>query len=241
MNIYTPYTYLIGWSKLNWWYYGVQYRSTAKPSNLWTSYFTSSKEVAIVRDMYGEPDIIQIRHTFDDPSKARKWETKVLKSMDVIHDDKWLNRHNNIAFSPKKSARHRNSIAKALTGKAKSKDHLAKLPQNKKGYKRTNPSSEKSLKYWKSKRKENLTPKEMLKFYPKKLGKENSMYGKKQTQKMIDSISIPVELAGKIFTSYTQCIKQTGLSFTIITNYKKYNILPQRGNPLRIFKKMGLI
>lgn len=46
MTIYIPYTYLIGWSKLNWWYYGAEFakiKKIANPSNLWTTYFTSSK------------------------------------------------------------------------------------------------------------------------------------------------------------------------------------------------------
>lgn len=98
MNIYTPYTYLIGWSKLNWWYYGVRFAKDCHPSDLWVLYFTSSKQVSIIRDMYGEPDIIQIRRTFIDSNKARSWETKVLKRMNVINDSKWLNKTNNIAI-----------------------------------------------------------------------------------------------------------------------------------------------
>jgi hypothetical protein len=44
-NVYLPYTYLIGWSKLNLWYYGSQYGKKAHPSNLWRTYFTSLEEV----------------------------------------------------------------------------------------------------------------------------------------------------------------------------------------------------
>lgn len=95
MVTYTPYTYLIGWSKLNWWYYGAEYghvTKTANPSNLWTKYFTSSKEVAIVRDMYGEPDVIQIRHKFNNEESCKEWEQKVLKRMHVVDNNKWLNK-----------------------------------------------------------------------------------------------------------------------------------------------------
>lgn len=32
------YTYLIGWSRLNVWYYGVQYNPMANKNDLWTTY-----------------------------------------------------------------------------------------------------------------------------------------------------------------------------------------------------------
>jgi hypothetical protein len=38
MSIYQPYTYLIGWSEHDLWYYGCEYgrwRKTANPENLW--------------------------------------------------------------------------------------------------------------------------------------------------------------------------------------------------------------
>ena len=59
-----PYTYLIGWSKLNKYYYGVRYAKNCHPSDLWTKYFTSSKYVKQFREENGEPDIIEIRKTF---------------------------------------------------------------------------------------------------------------------------------------------------------------------------------
>jgi hypothetical protein len=64
MTIYQPYTYLIGWTKHNKWYYGCQYANgqrVANPSNLWTTYFTSSKHVKECRELYGEPDVVQVR------------------------------------------------------------------------------------------------------------------------------------------------------------------------------------
>jgi len=38
-----PYTYLIGWSNLNTWYYGRRTSKNCHPSDLWQKYFTSSK------------------------------------------------------------------------------------------------------------------------------------------------------------------------------------------------------
>ena len=93
--ISVPYTYLIGWTKHNKWYYGVRYGKKCHPDDLWVTYFTSSKIVRHCRKEYGEPDIIEIRKTFDSPEKALKWETKVLQRINVIKEEKWLNITNN--------------------------------------------------------------------------------------------------------------------------------------------------
>lgn len=77
----TPYTYLIGWTNQRMFYYGVQWKRDCSPSNLWSSYFTSSKHVKAFRALYGEPDIISIRKTFSSSSEARTYESKVLKRM----------------------------------------------------------------------------------------------------------------------------------------------------------------
>ena len=93
--IYTPYTYLVGWSKQDKWYYGAEYGSVVKvanPSNLWITYYTSSKEVKAFREQYGEPDVVQVRKTFKDEKSCRLWEDKVLTKLDVIHSDRWLNK-----------------------------------------------------------------------------------------------------------------------------------------------------
>ena len=76
-----PYTYLIGWSNHNKWYYGVRYAKDCHPIDLWTTYFTSSKSVLEYRNKYGEPDIIEVRKVFDDMTSAIKYETKVLKRL----------------------------------------------------------------------------------------------------------------------------------------------------------------
>ena len=91
---YTPYTYLIGWSHLNKWYYGVETKNVkqiAHPSNLWKTYFTSSKIVSQMRNDHGEPDVVEIRQTFLCPEKAFKWEQRVLKKMEIWKHDHWIN------------------------------------------------------------------------------------------------------------------------------------------------------
>lgn len=88
-----PYTYLIGWSKFNRWYYGVQYGVKANPDNIWKTYFTSSTHVQNFAKKYGDPDVIEVRKTFDNESSAKLWEHKVLRRLHVSLAEHWLN-HN---------------------------------------------------------------------------------------------------------------------------------------------------
>lgn len=90
----TPYTYLIGWSNNNKWYYGVRFAKNCHPQELWKTYFTSSKYVKEYYKQFGEPDTIEVRKIFDSIEDARAHEHKVLKRLNVIKKDNWLNEHN---------------------------------------------------------------------------------------------------------------------------------------------------
>ena len=107
-NIYQPYTYLIGWSQHNKWYYGVRYAKNCHPSDLWVTYFTSSKIVKKQVKEYGAPDIIQIRKTFSEAKQAVYYEQKVLRLLNVEKNKKFLNAKNSttntIITSPNKSS-----------------------------------------------------------------------------------------------------------------------------------------
>lgn len=94
------YTYLIGWKKLNKFYYGVRFSKNCRPEDLWVSYFTSSKYVKSFVKEHGNPDIIEIRKTFQDVNKARLWEEKVLKKMNVVKSDNWINKTDNRSIDP---------------------------------------------------------------------------------------------------------------------------------------------
>ena len=69
-----PYTYLIGWKYLNKFYYGVRYAKDCDPSDLWSKYYTSSSIVKSFCKKYGNPDIIDIRKTFENQQEARLHE-----------------------------------------------------------------------------------------------------------------------------------------------------------------------
>jgi hypothetical protein len=95
LNIYIPYTYLIGWSKHNTFYYGRRTAKNCHPNEFWIKYFTSSKDVKNFRNNNGDPDIIQIRKTFPgNPDACKLWESKVLEKLDAQHDSRFLNKKN---------------------------------------------------------------------------------------------------------------------------------------------------
>lgn len=129
-----PYTYLIGWTSQNKWYYGVEYSQSSKianPANLWTMYFTSSEAVALYRQQYGEPDIIRVRRTFTDAQKATQWESRVLRRLKVKTDSKWLNLSDNVSFyhrpGKNNTPEHNEAISKSLKGKPKTKTQTDKM------------------------------------------------------------------------------------------------------------------
>jgi hypothetical protein len=87
-----PYTYLIGWTKLNVWYYGCRFAKSCHPNDLWKKYFTSSKHVKKFRLDHGEPDVIQVMKLFSSGEEARAWETSVLKQIGAVRSSDYLNR-----------------------------------------------------------------------------------------------------------------------------------------------------
>lgn len=106
MHIYTPYTYFIGWSALNKYYYGVRYARShsclyetgCHPDDLMITYFTSSPTVKSFINQHGLPDIIQVRRVFDNKESACIWEQKVLRRMGVAQRDDFINE--NLGYGP---------------------------------------------------------------------------------------------------------------------------------------------
>lgn len=98
-----PYTYLIGWSKHGKFYYGLRHGIGCNPTELWETYFTSSKYVKEFEKLHGKPDIIEIRKTFDSKEKACLWEHKVLKRIKAKDRKDFLNQTDNIAISSEAS------------------------------------------------------------------------------------------------------------------------------------------
>lgn len=139
-----PYTYLIGWSKENIWYYGVRYSYNCNPNDLWKSYFTSSKHVKKFRKEYGEPDIIQVRRIFNSKESAIQWEHKVLRRMKVALSENWLNKNDILAppvmigenhpnygkkWTKEQKEEQSKRLKNKLKGRSKSLEHRKKISE----------------------------------------------------------------------------------------------------------------
>lgn len=105
MTIYTntPYTYRIGWAQTGMNYYGVRYAKNCRPSDLFVSYFTSSKHVKNYIKQHGIPDIIEIRKIFTSETRivdAQTYEHRVLKKLKASARPDYLNRTDNKSIAP---------------------------------------------------------------------------------------------------------------------------------------------
>ena len=130
-SIYTPYTYLIGWSEHQKFYYGVRYAKKANPSELWVSYFTSSPIVKRFVKEHGQPDIVQVRKVFTDRITAITWEQKVLRKVNIKNNEKWLN--GNLAGAIFKNLDHMRGKQGHMAGKTHSDEAKEKMRQAKLG------------------------------------------------------------------------------------------------------------
>jgi len=123
------FTYRIKWSKLDISYYGVRYKDNITPQSLMTTYFTSSVYVKDFIKENGAPDIIQIRKTFTDKVKAKKWEEKGISKGKLYLSDKWLNKGNNNSF---KGVVMDNDIRRLISKKRKEQEINNKMIRGKK-------------------------------------------------------------------------------------------------------------
>jgi hypothetical protein len=73
-------------------YYGARWKPGCHPSDLWNTYFTSSKHVHKLIEEYGKESFeYKIRKTFVNKSECISWEQKVLKRLKVKTNNNWLN------------------------------------------------------------------------------------------------------------------------------------------------------
>lgn len=126
------FTYLIGWSAADKWYIGSRWAKGCAPSDLWSSYFTSSKYVERFRKEHGEPDVIEIGQVFDSKKAALAHEIFLLKANRAKERDCFLNKTDGCLFDPA-DPEIRARIRKALTGKKLSPWHREKIALGKIG------------------------------------------------------------------------------------------------------------
>lgn len=85
------YTYIIGWTEHNKFYYGSRTSAKCDPLDLWVTYFTSSKYVKRFRKEFGEPDIVEIDRIFTDVKTCLLYEEMFHRYANVVKDDMWIN------------------------------------------------------------------------------------------------------------------------------------------------------
>lgn len=120
-----PFTYYLYHKPTGKKYYGVRYRKGCHPSQLWTTYFSSSKFVKQLIDQYGKESFqFQIRKTFILVSKARLWEEIVIRRLRAHEKEEWLNQviPNQKWINRKHSLETKQKISKKMKGRIVSKE-----------------------------------------------------------------------------------------------------------------------
>lgn len=143
-----PYTYLLKHIPTGKFYYGCRFAEGCNPADFWKDYKTSSKYVKQLIEQYGADSFVfEIRKTFDDKQSARNWETKVLKKLNVVSREDFLNMTDNISISPEAASKGKkgkvgiykisqeqiNAIKKANTGLKRSEEVKKKMSNSAKG------------------------------------------------------------------------------------------------------------
>lgn len=108
-----PFTYKVTHLPSGQWYYGVRYAVNCKPSDLWTSYFTSSSKVKILLERDGTAAFTyEIRKEFNSPTDAIAWEHRVCKRIlgipNCLNESAWP--------AVRESARSKGHETKRATG-----------------------------------------------------------------------------------------------------------------------------
>lgn len=216
MKEYQPYTYLIGWSQYNKWYYGVQYKKNCNPIDLWVSYFTSSKYVKEFREQYGNPDIIEVRKTFNTREKAILWEQKVLLRMNVRKRDDFLNVTDNKIFAV---IHHSEETKRKWSIKRKG------VPSWNKGIK-TGPQSEETKKLKSLKFKGIPHPNAIGRVVWNKGIKTGVVPSKENLRKRSENNMKPMIFDGILYSSRKECSEKTGITKSMLN----YNMNKGRGH-----------
>lgn len=131
-----PYTYVVNCPDGRR-YYGVRYAKNADGKDLWSTYFTSSKEIHRMISIYGSDKFTAyVRKTFSTKDQAILWENKVLRRLNVRQNDAWVNKADNTGIppmpgdsNPAKRSDVRQKISDRKTGK-KRPDQSKRLREN---------------------------------------------------------------------------------------------------------------
>ena len=92
-NDRTPYTYVVAHLPTGKRYYGSRYSRRCDPSDLWVSYFTSSRRIRqMVKEEGKGAFVASVRRIFPSIETCLRWETFVLRRLGVPKNDRWFNK-----------------------------------------------------------------------------------------------------------------------------------------------------
>lgn len=126
-----PYTYVITHLPSGQRYYGSRYSRGCHPSDLWVSYFSSSRKIKqlLKEDGPGAFKAV-VRRTFVTKDEALRWECTVLRRLRVMTNDAWINQHHNGAkfrAPDEVSVETRRKLSRANKGRPKSEEHKQRI------------------------------------------------------------------------------------------------------------------
>lgn len=173
------YTYLIGWTDLDQYYYGVRWANYKNPEDdLWKEYFTSSRIVAETVKKHGDPDIIEIDQIFENKTKAIAYEDKYLREVHKSgHWDKFLNQKFGNAFI----------LTEEMISKANQKRKQYKWSNDRIEHMRSIMTGREITEEWRSKIRKSLTGKNLSNERKQKISK--SRQGQRPTSQTKSKIS----------------------------------------------------
>jgi len=126
-----PFSYVLTHKPSGKRYYGIRISKNADPSQLWISYFSSSKIIKkMIEDEGKEVFSYQVRRVFETREGALRWETKFLTKIKAKDNPLWLNRHNGgkkFTFSGQHSAETKQAISQKLKGRKFTTEHKRKI------------------------------------------------------------------------------------------------------------------
>lgn len=131
-------------------YYGIKFSKDADPAQLWTTYFTSSKEVRAKVAKYGaDAFTAEVRKVFETAEQAINWESRFLTRINAALREDWMNKSNgylcmgSINKGKKKTAEHWENWKMVRKGHTVSEETKKKIGDANRGRKQTAEANEK--------------------------------------------------------------------------------------------------
>jgi hypothetical protein len=127
----TPFAYVITQVSSNIRYYGIKFAQGCQPTDLGTTYFSSSR---IVKKLIKEEGIqnfrFEIRKIFKTRDEAIRWEKRFLTRINAAQSPHWFNKHNGTLNFYRALGYKCSESTKQNMRKPKSKEHRAKLKEH---------------------------------------------------------------------------------------------------------------